>query len=249
MAAAVDEVRAKGNEDRLYFATDVETALEPDHTICDEEPWLVQLDQGLPNGTSSTQEVVHPNAAGQRAVAAALLRWSARVDPPTAPDSAPTVHTDWFDDWFGWLGSAARGLDDTIGDAPRIDLDDLQPAGVPVQGGRPVTLQGSGFDPGAQVVVGIQSTPTTLAVLTADDDGRVEASVTMPAGLTGDHTVYALGYTADGEVLVLAQPVTIGDPPVWGALIMSLLAVLVAVGGWFLVRYARRLRRRRRPVG
>jgi lysophospholipase L1-like esterase len=243
IAAAVETVRAEGHEDRLYYASDVETALQPDHTLCDEDPWLVWVGSIRPTAWGAEmQELVHPNAEGYRAIAAALLRWSARVDPPTVEDSEPTVRTSLLIRVGDLVGSAQQTVDGVITDTPRLDLDDLQPA-VPISAGRPVILQGSGFAPGASVRIGIGSTLRTLTVATGRDDGSYEISVDVPEGYEGDHTIYAAGFTQDGDFLVQAQPVEVIGPPVWGALILSLLGLLVAFAGCLAIRRAVRHRR------
>lgn len=72
-------------------------------------------------------------------------------------------------------------------------------------------VSGAGFEPNTEVAIALYSTPTLLAVTTADDAGEFEVEVTAPAGVTGEHRLVAFGQAAgslDTRVLTLA--VTIG---------------------------------------
>ncbi|MGY1670326.1 GDSL-type esterase/lipase family protein [Geodermatophilus sp. SYSU D00710] len=249
IAAAVETVRADGYENRLYYASDVETALEPDHTLCDGDPWLVWAGSLRPTAWGAeTQELVHPNTEGYRAIAAALLRWSARVDPPTVEDSTPTVRSSLLIRLGNAVGSVQERMDGAAAGTPRLDLQDVQST-APVSAGRPVIVQGSGYAPGASVRIGIGSTLHTLAVAPAGDDGSYRITVDVPEGYEGDHIVYAAGFTQEGDYLLQAQPVMVTSPPPWGALALSVLGSLVAVVGWSLLRRELGHRRVSVPAG
>lgn len=88
------------------------------------------------------------------------------------------------------------------------DLDTS--SGATVAAGEDVTVTGSGFAGGAEVVITIESDPITLGATTADATGAISTSVVIPTTLTnGSHTLKATGMAAGGGLLVLAQAVEV----------------------------------------
>lgn len=75
-------------------------------------------------------------------------------------------------------------------------------------GGR-TTVSGAGFAPQTPVVVGIYSSPTKLSTVTTDSTGAFTASVKLPKGLSGAHTLAAIGTTQAGASWTLTRAVTI----------------------------------------
>ena len=76
--------------------------------------------------------------------------------------------------------------------------------------GQKITVTGTGFAPGATVVITFESTPVTLATVAADSGGTFSAVVTIPTNATpGIHTIKATGAGADGGTLVLSAQVTV----------------------------------------
>ena len=80
IAAAVAAVAAKGLP--VHLARDVRSAVQPNHTICDGDSWVVQVTSGLVD--RAKQELVYLMSDGYRAMAGALVRWSSSADAPTA---------------------------------------------------------------------------------------------------------------------------------------------------------------------
>lgn len=128
-----------------------------------------------------------------------------------------------------------------------------------VQPGTEITLSGSGFAPGAQIDIVIESDPIHLGTVNADATGYFEATVTIPTtGLpAGDHTLKATGPDPTGGLRVLSISVEVaGSPgaaaprpggsayglPVTGSAVLPLAAFGLAaiVGGAFLVQRTRR---------
>ncbi|TFV74851.1 VWA domain-containing protein [Blastococcus sp. CT_GayMR19] len=246
IASAVAEVRDSGTADagsRLHYAAEVETAVLPNHTICDtRDPWVVPIGEKL-NGREKN-ELVHPTAAGYQAIAGALLRWSSRENPPPLDDSVP-IPASYLNTGVNAIGGAVDGvkgwIDDRVDAVREIDLSGpLRNFTAPA--GRPITLFGSGYAPGVLVTVGIASTMQTLGSAYADENGEVRLTVTVPAELGGDHTVYAAGFDPDGNYLVQGQALEVTDPPIWGSLGVGLLGALLILGGWLVVRVAWRRR-------
>lgn len=67
----------------------------------------------------------------------------------------------------------------------------------------------AGFAPGAPVTFGIYSTPMFLALVDADLTGSASATLTIPAGFSGAHTIVAAGVGADGSALYLRSALTV----------------------------------------
>ncbi len=65
--------------------------------------------------------------------------------------------------------------------------------------GATVTVAGGGYADEASVTIAVYSSPVELAHVMADASGRVDTSVTLPTGLTGAHTLTAIGDAPDGS--------------------------------------------------
>lgn len=79
---------------------------------------------------------------------------------------------------------------------------------TPAQGGT-IELVAEGFRPGTQVDFWIHSTPRLLGSANADGAGIARLTVALPAGLTGAHTVQALGISPGGASWNLTRTLTI----------------------------------------
>lgn len=239
--AAVEEVGSK----RLYFADDVESALQPAHTLCSEQRWAVGLPDrgsliGLP--AEKMQELVHPTAEGHAAIARALIRWSNTVEAPPEPTGGGGL--------AGWardrVGDLAGGLTRLLGGSTAIDLQRATTDPISVPAGSTVVLDTTGYAPGSQVIITVRSTPQALASVTADDEGRISADVVLPADLPrGEHVLVAQGFTEKGEYLLTGSPLEVGRSSPWGGVLLAFLGALLLGGGVLLLRSARRFDRGR----
>ncbi|GAA4139987.1 beta strand repeat-containing protein [Leifsonia shinshuensis] len=108
-------------------------------------------------------------------------------------------------------GGATQTLSVTVADVPALSLPLLPPApdgpvagvlGSPVAG-QSVTLTASGFAGDSPVTFGIYSSPVALATVNADSSGVATATVVIPAGYTGAHSLVAVGTAPDGSDRVL----------------------------------------------
>ncbi|WP_130504374.1 beta strand repeat-containing protein [Microterricola gilva] len=83
--------------------------------------------------------------------------------------------------------------------------------GVPADATPGTTLDVSafGFAPDSPVVFSIYSSPTVLATVTADAAGVARATVTIPAGYSGTHSIVASGTSPTGNVLFMRSDVTV----------------------------------------
>ena len=77
--------------------------------------------------------------------------------------------------------------------------------------GQVLHISGSGLAAGAPVIIGIYSTPTTLAQVRAGSNGAFTASITVPH-LLGHHTFTAAATGADGRPRYLEAASTISEP-------------------------------------
>lgn len=83
--------------------------------------------------------------------------------------------------------------------------------GVPAEAtpGSTLDVSASGFAADSPVVFSIYSTPTTLATVTADAAGVARATITIPAGFSGTHSIVASGTSPTGSVLFKRSDVTV----------------------------------------
>jgi hypothetical protein len=75
--------------------------------------------------------------------------------------------------------------------------------------GGTATVAGAGFAPDSLVRLGVYSTPMSLATVTADAGGAISATVTVPATLSGAHTMVAVGTAPSGSSWALTGAVTV----------------------------------------
>ena len=79
--------------------------------------------------------------------------------------------------------------------------------------GQPVTVSGSGYEPGTTVTITFESTPQVVGVVTADAAGRFTAEIVVPTDATpGMHTIRATGLGADGTTRVMVAAIRVMDP-------------------------------------
>lgn len=240
IAAAVRDVRAGGFTDRLYFAEDVATALQPDHTLCSDgdHRWLNPVLSSF-----NEQEYVHPNADGYRAIAAGLVRWSATMSEPSVLPSQPKPP--------GWIERGASAVVDSVESTWQGFTDGFNTVKDFVLDSpnsriitNPLRIHSDGFGPGQSVVLGVGSTLQTLGVAIADEYGDVVATVELPAELRpGEHVLFAAGFTDDGNYRVEWAETEIAGPGVGAALVVTGLSLLLCFAGLLVIRRARR-----RPV-
>jgi Mg-chelatase subunit ChlD/lysophospholipase L1-like esterase len=252
-AKIADAVAAaqKTYPDRIYYADDVVHAVQPDHTLCGGERWINGiLDNGAGGLVKSArqQELVHPNAKGYGAEAAALLRWSRTITPVTAGDVRDArplryrVGGAVVDAAGNVLESAVEGAQDLWHGVQQIDL--RVPTIISVTPGLSYRVSAGGFAPGETVVVAVASSPEALATAIADEQGNVDTEVRVPDRLaSGDHTLFATGFTPDGTMQLVGRPLDVGGPALAGPLTVLGGAALLLVAGALLVRYGRRRRR------
>jgi LPXTG-motif cell wall-anchored protein len=158
---------------------------------------------------------------------------------------------------YGGIGTVAPvdlGLDDVscaaLPPVPPVPVDPkVTLSATSVVAGGDVTLTGVGFTPGETVDITLHSTPISLGSATADQEGTVVKTVTIPATLEpGVHTIEIVGQTSgvtvSTQIEVTAVETT--DPntlPATGSASGELVALglaLVAFGSASLVAGRRR---------
>lgn len=127
------------------------------------------------------------------------------------------------------------------------ETEPLTVSDTTVSPGDSVVVSGSGFAPGSEVEITIESAPRLLATVRAGAQGKISATVRIPTNLSGSpHTLKATGVTPDGATLVLSMRITVlgtgGELAFTGT---RTLFPLVVVGAllllaWVSLRVARR---------
>jgi hypothetical protein len=149
----------------------------------------------------------------------------------------------------------------TVAAASPVPLPSVAPPGSGALVGVPTTSHpresfsatASGFAPGAPITWAIYSTARTLTTSVADANGDATARLTIPAGLSGLHTIVAAGIAPDGSPLFVTATTTVIAPTSTTALsstgvsvgtlpLAALLLLLVGLGLMLAVRL-RRVRR------
>ncbi len=83
---------------------------------------------------------------------------------------------------------------------------------VTVTQGGTIAVEASGFKPGSNVVITLESDPVNLGTFVADSAGRVATNVVVPADFPiGPHTLKLTGTDIAGAVLVLSTGITVAS--------------------------------------
>ena len=86
---------------------------------------------------------------------------------------------------------------------------DLSVSNATPSAGSEITVSGEGFAPTSPVQITIASSPQLLATVESDASGAFSVTVSIPASLSGQHTISATGTDAAGSVLVLTAVVEV----------------------------------------
>lgn len=83
---------------------------------------------------------------------------------------------------------------------------------ITVDQGGTIAVEASGFKPGSNVVITLESDPVNLGTFVADSAGRIATNVVVPADFpTGPHTLKLTGTDIAGAVLVLSTGITVAS--------------------------------------
>lgn len=214
-------LRRKGRP--VYVVPQVASAFLPNHTICDEGASYATYSrfQKLPDLHSHRQELLHPNKDGYQAMARALVAWSntkaaergdfkgtVRWEPtftsPSAMDQRTeqlAAHLERVDDFASLHNMLYLA---THPWAPVWAVLDIEEPSAPV------SLAAEGFGSGSDVVLRFESSPTSLGVVTADADGKVDATVNVPAWAEpGTHHIHMVGFDSKGRSVSKMVPLKV----------------------------------------
>ncbi len=235
--AAVAQARSQSGVP-VYYVENTESAFQPDHSLCDREPYGVGPTGIRAPGAGgdpirrAVQELFHPNRDGYKALTRAIIRWSLGPEAKAAMADLKT-RTAVEDKPLEWNSSD-------------VDLGQIDSGFRPqLQGGTSYPLTLSGFAPNAQVVVELHSRAVTLAIAQSDGTGRLRTSVPVPRHLpSGKHTLKIAGAVPGGRPKLIVIPVELagGSKPL-GVRVMLFGAIgcwLLAVAG-LAVAFPRRL--------
>lgn len=257
--AATVAARTKGVP--VWFVPTTEDAFQPNHTVCDREPWARGTDSfngaGLDASTAAPvaladlraaiavmgfeatrrgiNELLHPNGLGYDAMTRAIIRWSQTDDAAAAAEALSAMKPADAEIVTTWSESD-------------VNLGQIAPGSIAtVQAGTIYPLQGSGFAPGTPVEIRVESSPQVLAVATADGDGNINTTVAVPHELpVGEHTLFISGYASDFEPATTSHRVRVSEagPPILGFVIPGFAAMLWLGAGVSRLRYRRKQRSR-----
>ncbi len=172
------------------FYIDISRVTEA-HGVCASDPWVNGLIAGI---YGVDPESFHPNVAAHQAIAqyfldhytdgsGNLLVANPEPSAPIRPEVGQSLHL--------------ATLNGTV--VQDCGAGCLQPAAACVLSCQ-LEIQGGGYSPGSQLQIVLHSTPTVLGEVTADDDGEVDTTVTIPAGTEpGLHWLTMDGIGPEGE--------------------------------------------------
>ncbi|MGA0206128.1 MAG: hypothetical protein ACO3LC_11300 [Ilumatobacteraceae bacterium] len=199
-------------------------------SITDDPEIVVVNPSSSPTTTAPPTTTTSPPLAGGGGGSGGQPPSSVQPPSSTAPPSASPA-------------PPAQPSVDVISSLPTTDL--FVPAIV--FPGQPVTVVHSGFTPGEVVDAYVASTPQLVGSATTDENGRVELTVAIPAGLSGQHSLVLFepssGMMVRQEISIgmLTLPVT-GPYETSNDLVVSLALFLLVFGV-----LGREINRKRRP--
>lgn len=202
----------------VYVASDVVSAFQPNHTICDGSNSYANFTVNPLEVRNS--EMLHPNADGNAAMARAISAWSA--GRTMMSDPAPV-------EWH------SIDTKQPVFDAP-LSLADLG-----LVGGQ-ASVKTEGFDPKSTVVFRLDSTPRILGSATTTDEGTIDTHVSLPVDVApGEHQLHVLGLSNGAEMRDVVSTIRLGPPQSLAAVVGLVVGAVALVLGLIGFRKKRRL--------
>lgn len=220
----------------IYFVGDTSRAVQPNHTACDPDPYIRDVNalSGLAakafdewlkaqaakfrtnDYPSLTQQFMHPLEKGYQAMTVATYVWSTSLDLDLGPGrpippAYNYVEPEGVDLWLA--GATVRpGETETV---------------TP---GSTTTVEADGLPPHHPVLISLNSVRRTLATSMTDEAGRLIQVVTIPADTPiGAHTLH-IEYLQEGAEKSLDATLHLHAPiPLW-VLAIATFGLLGAVG-------------------
>lgn len=255
----------------VYFASDVEEALLPDHTMCGAAPWANEI-----NVTKTTTATVAENdelilavsgATVQTKVAARAIVGGAQAYESMSGPELRAYKEAYHPTAEGYQAMTAAlvrysGSADANTPVPPAPLSGAKPG--PLQGA-PIVLQGSttavlnirpeqerplevrGLPAGTAVEVVLRSAPVVLAHAISDEAGTVRTTVTVPAGVPPGRHELQVVTLEDGQKL-LSQRLQLQRLRPWWWLPGGVVSGLFLIGGTATLSRRRTLQSREQPA-
>lgn len=257
-----------------FFVPNTEMAFQPDHTLCDRDPYARTLDSFNGAGVDAKR------------LNGVIAKYSGRSDPIAGIKRELELSDAKFDrtmravqelvhpNQLGYAAEtravlrwsqspAAMGAVKTLESAP-IDvpavvvvasgpeLGQLVPGETPtLQGGTSYPLQAGGFAPDSPLTIGVHSEFQVLSYATADGAGEIATRIAIPEGLDpGDHTLTVSGVDADGQSRTVEIPFDVagGGLPTLVSVLLWLAVAGTLAAGLLLAGLALSRRRGPRPT-
>ena len=224
IAAAVGSLRSDAVPVRI--ASDVISAFQPDHTICDRDNSYAVANRDLAKIWPPAPELLHPNVEGNMAMARTVSAWAAEQTPITNP-----AEVSWHAIGVKKLTPVENLVAHTVLDA----------AGVYMIGGD-APIDAKGFVPTSTIVFRMDSTPRILGTAVADSDGNIQARVPIPSDTKrGTHTIHVLGIDPSGTMHEVTTTIRVVPPHTLGAAVTVALGVITTGLGLIGIRRHRKL--------
>lgn len=210
ISAAVGSLRSQRIP--IYVASDVVSAFQPNHTICDGSNSYAVFERDLLTVVRDRNpELLHPNEAGHQAMARTISVWAA----------GQTMRTDPAD--VTWASSEVKKLDPLTNIVASATLNAVD---LYLVGGQ-ARIDADGFAPSSTVVLRLDSTPRIVGSVTADAAGNISTSVQLPPDVRpGTHTLRAIGFADDGTPHDVAVTLRLLAPYTLSALLSVLIGLI-----------------------
>ncbi|WP_306972471.1 VWA domain-containing protein [Arthrobacter bambusae] len=227
VSAGVAAAAAKGIH--AYIAG-TDTSIPPGHNLCSSDPWFVPA---TAYGASvGSPEMLHPNVAGHKAIAAKLNTWAGQFGTQLKPASTSLgASPTWKSATLQWWPTASE-----------ITVPLNQPGAVSV--GQDIhgktIIHVTGGAPLTGTTIYVHSSPIVLGHVQLDEDGNGSLDVDLNSTdiTPGNHTLDALGTAVNGQAVVGSVPVTIPQPFPTVFWILGLIGLSMLV--WAVIIFRRR---------
>ncbi|MDO5082929.1 MAG: GDSL-type esterase/lipase family protein [Arachnia propionica] len=247
-----DSVQEAAGRGYPVFYADAVRDFAVGHSICESDSYFVRLRVGeaawrVPSDfiTKAKQEMFHPNKEGHRAWANRLITWSQRV--PVTPDAEfPEVKPESIVDRLIRMVQRPVLVNSVALEPTLLPPDDsgglaVSEAVVPVTTTGEVTVRLTGLMPGTNVRITVESESQLLASPQVDEDGTIEATVTLPELSAGQHHLVLEGYDEKFTLVGLRIPLRVDSGvPIW-VLVLTVVCVLCLLGTGVLMVKRRKL--------
>ena len=224
ISAAVSTLQEAGHE--VYFVDTTAESFLPDRTACDPLSSVHPLSEAALLSASTRQEILHPTAAGYRAMAGSLLEWSQSQSPLDDPARVP-----------------ATGVITTSPSSDALSLA-ISPTTAPTLAAAPgsaLTVTVSGLTAASAAVLEFGAQPVAVGSVFAGLDGAGSVLVYVPQHTpAGSHPLHVSGFDAEGNHFTAVATVTVEVPEPWWLLPALIAGGLALLSGGLLLFLNRR---------